>query len=1016
MLPSTFNAMFNIRNLVSRISQAKDGDSSETSSNKSRTLSQASAVYSDDGAVPVEAEGFLCPTCMAAFPSPDNLQSHYETEHLEPGANYLCPVCKARLDNATELELHYSVHHSASSVKASGDQETLMQEINTLTASLNEERWNAEELHKEVTQLKALIKAQGSGEEHQMYQQQIQGLSETKSLLTSEVLLLRKQLAEALETTVNLKQGREKLEEKTARNSQTVAQLQASLDENVGLVAALRENIKDLESQLAHKSCSDDAEVLKKELATVQRLMDDLTTDKERELGDLQKKLDDLQADHEALKNQHNSSQRIEETRPSVPDEDTLARLQQLEADNLRLENELTRQKEETDEVRRIFLEKSDQLLSMQNMREETDICVGQLRQEVTLLQEMLNQTRHQAEGQVSEKEDELLRFKLDLSKHQQQVDQLEARCRSMQQSNEDLINSLSRKDREVEEHNKSQQQMAGKAVVLEEKLARLEQERAELLVKIEEGEGFDAAIQQIQQDNTRLQEELAATNKTVSAMECQQKAKADEWIFAESQLKEEKIKLQDQLSNLLNELEGTREKQTNLQISLGKVNKDAQDWQAKCHELESQIRKIKEHNLVEVTQLTEKNRMSFDKANEETQEWQAKYRQLESKIRELEEHDLLQVNQLSEKNGELKKLHCDLEGARQEICVKDGQNNELSRKLEQVKGHAQQLEGTIRALEAEICQMKSTHQENVKQLDQLRCQLADKTSTISRLESRVTELEPLAEEVEQEKLRRIKDKAEWNEHEQLLLGEKESFATLSKHLQQQLDEQNTEHRIHLQRLKNESEGLLKDKTQLIEQLNTAKDGRAKEISAWQEKRVKLEEEIKTLTANLKAAEDLSATRYQRCEELQASAEKYHTLKIELETRVALLEEGNTELQNNCNQWENEVDRLKFNAAELRRRLEDSQAALHELGRENQSLQMENAKLQGRKWANDSEVNECLSCHKGFNLTVRKHHCRNCGQIFCNECSSKSTAVGNSRKLVRVCDSCFKELTINSPR
>ena len=80
------------------------------------------------------------------------------------------------------------------------------------------------------------------------------------------------------------------------------------------------------------------------------------------------------------------------------------------------------------------------------------------------------------------------------------------------------------------------------------------------------------------------------------------------------------------------------------------------------------------------------------------------------------------------------------------------------------------------------------------------------------------------------------------------------------------------------------------------------------------------------------------------------------------------------------------------------------------------SLQMENAKLQGRKWADDSEVNDCLSCQKGFNLTVRKHHCRNCGQIFCNECSSKSTAVGNSRKPVRVCDSCFKELTINSPR
>lgn len=57
---------------------------------------------------------------------------------------------------------------------------------------------------------------------------------------------------------------------------------------------------------------------------------------------------------------------------------------------------------------------------------------------------------------------------------------------------------------------------------------------------------------------------------------------------------------------------------------------------------------------------------------------------------------------------------------------------------------------------------------------------------------------------------------------------------------------------------------------------------------------------------------------------------------------MALFEEEKVELQNNCSQWENEVDRLKFNAAELRRRLEDSQAALHELGRENQSLQVRN--------------------------------------------------------------------------
>ena len=63
-------------------------------------------------------------------------------------------------------------------------------------------------------------------------------------------------------------------------------------------------------------------------------------------------------------------------------------------------------------------------------------------------------------------------------------------------------------------------------------------------------------------------------------------------------------------------------------------------------------------------------------------------------------------------------------------------------------------------------------------------------------------------------------------------------------------------------------------------------------------------------------------------------------MKLELETRLTIASEENNDLQNSCNQWETEVDRLKFNAVELRRRLEDSQAALHELGRENQSLQV----------------------------------------------------------------------------
>lgn len=68
------------------------------------------------------------------------------------------------------------------------------------------------------------------------------------------MVLLRKQLAEALESTLILRHSKEKLEEKTARNAQLVVQLQALLDENAGVTAGLKENIQQLETQLEQRS------------------------------------------------------------------------------------------------------------------------------------------------------------------------------------------------------------------------------------------------------------------------------------------------------------------------------------------------------------------------------------------------------------------------------------------------------------------------------------------------------------------------------------------------------------------------------------------------------------------------------------------------------------------------------------------------------------------------------------------------------------------------------------------
>ncbi|OMO87384.1 Zinc finger, FYVE-type [Corchorus capsularis] len=64
-------------------------------------------------------------------------------------------------------------------------------------------------------------------------------------------------------------------------------------------------------------------------------------------------------------------------------------------------------------------------------------------------------------------------------------------------------------------------------------------------------------------------------------------------------------------------------------------------------------------------------------------------------------------------------------------------------------------------------------------------------------------------------------------------------------------------------------------------------------------------------------------------------------------------------------------------------------------------------------WVPDEAVSKCTACAADFSAFVRRHHCRNCGDIFCDKCTQGRIALtaDENAQPVRVCDRCVAEVT-----
>ncbi|GFR91664.1 hepatocyte growth factor-regulated tyrosine kinase substrate [Elysia marginata] len=92
--------------------------------------------------------------------------------------------------------------------------------------------------------------------------------------------------------------------------------------------------------------------------------------------------------------------------------------------------------------------------------------------------------------------------------------------------------------------------------------------------------------------------------------------------------------------------------------------------------------------------------------------------------------------------------------------------------------------------------------------------------------------------------------------------------------------------------------------------------------------------------------------------------------------------------------------------------VEDTFHLLKMEGHKFPTLKEADAMFDAEKAPSWKDAETCTRCRVQFTVVQRKHHCRNCGEIFCKNCSSKTSTIpklGFERQ-VRVCDSCYDKL------
>ncbi|VDN03405.1 unnamed protein product [Thelazia callipaeda] len=963
-------------------------------------------------------QGFLCPICMQSHTSPDQLKAHFQVHAVQQ----ISKIGDCEISSSTSSEL---IGNGFDGPKE-GHLETDTKEIES---QLLDEKCYSAELRKELDGLHNIIAKQEelSEDEVPYFTQQLHLLQAGKALAAERMLEMEKSIKTMSRHIQQLKQEKIVLIKKIGELSKDYAgkinEVEEKNQEKTLLgdeLVRYRQEMQNLEAQteilqtkldqsfifiydlirLSHlRPSEDDVSVLRKELVHAQQLMDTITQKKESEI---KKYIDTI----------HNTERDCKK----------LA----YEVENLKNNVEQFKNNIITFQVRaKQFLE---EFSTSANVWEEKALAANEkidcVSSKIDSIQCIVRKYQNKISNNICDK--------VELTKQLENCD----KAVEMMAGKEEAIKKYKEEIQQLKEHISKQQKLLEKAAatenVLKLNLKNAETKESSLMKKISEGFGAEKVmIEKMQHEKLFLERTVSELNKKLTSLKC----RYEETISNQNKNWETKLSIE-------------REAVKNLKTKLHESSLKFYSFKEENEKLMKML-EGKDETMKEMEEIIEKGKAEFHSAIEKLATMEEKAKQL--------------INELHEKNAALfrRDERCaELEETVMTMKLEMDNLKKAKRQLEcnlaqkkHDEKYIQELQSTLSECEKDKIALNESIEALKQRYLKLDVDCARYRDCVVAMEKNLSEKETIMKE--------LKTSLEVSEHftdvaanynKQLsveLKAQKEMFSELNEELSmkkkdfsevtkkmEHLREQLLLEKEEKSALEDEISKLNKHNLKLQEELSIQEKKTSdmqnsfeKELSflkhSLQECKKKEEGTLSLLNTQLKEEEDKLKNALKDVEMKDADLERMKKdlanitkecdeLRIhqsELEKATAEWLQERRALQERCISAESDLEFERERAAVNKKNFDDIQTAVRELGRVNQNLQMDFAKQASRKWLDDSEARNCHACNKPFTLTNRKHHCRECGQIFCSSCSSFSAKIASHKNPVRVCSACYEEIT-----